>query len=219
MLYERGWIDRSLVKTDRSSRYSINGKKTDYDNVTGQLKDDCKKYSLKYLLSNCDDFKEEKCDLEHLTCELSARYDCGCSILFSPKYHCEIAGEGIEYSWGCAKKLYRKKPLKIKRSREQFVTLVKNSIGHVSPLMVNKFLMKARRYMIGYKHKKLKEDDFNNGENEIKWSYDYNEKLHKIYKTHRDANAFDSKFIKMVMLECIGVDDMETKEALKLQMT
>jgi len=25
----------------------------------------------------------------------------------TPKYHCELAGEGIAYTWGCSKNYYR----------------------------------------------------------------------------------------------------------------
>jgi hypothetical protein len=36
----------------------------------------------------------------------------------TPKCHCELAGEGIEYAWGCAKNHYRRQPLKDKRARQ-----------------------------------------------------------------------------------------------------
>ena len=35
-----------------------------------------------------------------------------------PKCHCELAGEGIEYSWGCSKNKYRLLPLSEKRKKE-----------------------------------------------------------------------------------------------------
>ena len=216
VLYERGWINITKVKSDRSMRYSINGKKNDCDEATGDIKNEYKMYSLKYLLNKCSDFKEEKCDLEHLCSELSFKYGCQCSILFSPKFHCEIAGEGVEYSWGCAKKVYRKNPLKNKRTRGQFVSLVKRCVGYITPLMVNRFSAKARRYMMGYKHKML-ENDIDDGEHNIEWSYDYNEKIHKIYKTHRDPSSFDNKFIEIVVKECIGVENNLSKDSLKLE--
>ena len=34
-----------------------------------------------------------------------------------------------------------------------------------------------------------------------------NEVLHKVYKSHRNANTTDSAFIERVMQECILVDD------------
>ena len=41
-LYERGWIDITKVKTPRSSRYSLNGKKNDPDVITGLIKEEKK---------------------------------------------------------------------------------------------------------------------------------------------------------------------------------
>jgi hypothetical protein len=67
------------------------------------------------VLQQCTGFKDEKYDLEHLATELSGR-DTTISILFTPKHHCELAGEGIEYCWGAAKRMYRKLPLNQKKS-------------------------------------------------------------------------------------------------------
>ena len=41
-----------------------------------------------------------------------------------PKFHAELAGKGIEYSWGVTKGLYRCKPLNSKGSKEAFKVLV-----------------------------------------------------------------------------------------------
>ena len=111
ILWERGYIDSKLVKTARSSRYYILSKKDDYDNVTGKLKDDCKKYSLNHVLSTCKDFMNEKADLESLCDEIITTNNTKKSILYIPKFHCELAGEGIEYIWVAAKRFYRKAPL------------------------------------------------------------------------------------------------------------
>jgi len=46
-----------------------------------------------HLLSQCKDFKNEQSQLENIG---GAKY--GYEIWFTPKeYHCELAGEGIEY--------------------------------------------------------------------------------------------------------------------------
>jgi hypothetical protein len=82
-------------------RYSKDGKKADFGE-DGKLKEASRQYALSYLLQQCTDFKNEKSNLEHLAAELSRR-DKTISILFTPKYHCELAGEGIEYCWGAAK--------------------------------------------------------------------------------------------------------------------
>eukprot|EP00429_Kryptoperidinium_foliaceum_P042250 CAMPEP_0176121934 /NCGR_PEP_ID=MMETSP0120_2-20121206/61393_1 /TAXON_ID=160619 /ORGANISM="Kryptoperidinium foliaceum, Strain CCMP 1326" /LENGTH=95 /DNA_ID=CAMNT_0017456519 /DNA_START=685 /DNA_END=968 /DNA_ORIENTATION=+ len=48
----------------------------------------------------------------------------GVSVDFTPKFHAELAGEGIEYSWGFSKGLYRRQPLERKKKRAQFRKLV-----------------------------------------------------------------------------------------------
>jgi hypothetical protein len=70
--------------------------KEDFDEDR-KLKDENRKYVLSYLLSQCKDFKEEMCDLEYLAKELGERDATISMILFTRKYHCELAGEGIEY--------------------------------------------------------------------------------------------------------------------------
>jgi hypothetical protein len=101
ILWERGLIDSTKVVSGRSMRYSKDGKKEDFGE-DGKVKDDNLQYVLTYLLSRCKDFKEEMCDLEYLAKELGGR-DATITILFTPKYHCELAGEGIEYCWGATK--------------------------------------------------------------------------------------------------------------------
>jgi hypothetical protein len=93
-------------------RYSKDGKKEDFGEEW-KVKNDNLQYVLTYLLSQCEDFKEEMCDLEYLTKELGGD-DATISILFTRKYHCELAGEGIEYCWGATKRIFRKLPLKKK---------------------------------------------------------------------------------------------------------
>jgi hypothetical protein len=48
----------------------------------------------------------------------------GVLVIILPKFHAELAGEGIEYSWGVTKGLYRRKPHNAKRSKEAFKRLV-----------------------------------------------------------------------------------------------
>lgn len=91
-------------------RYSKDGKKDDFDE-NKELNEDSKKYSLSYLLSECADFKNEISDIEHLARDISNDLQINVNILFTPKFHCELAGKGIEYSWGAAKRLYRRHPL------------------------------------------------------------------------------------------------------------
>ena len=120
-------------------------------------------------------------------------------ILFTPKYHCEIAGEGIEYSWGASKRWYRRKPLRVKRTTKEFRELVSNCVKKVDVTMARKFSRKARSYMLVYQHlRKMKEL---NGDN-IDVTHVDIEKLQKVYRGHRDANCIDGQFIMEVMKEC-----------------
>ena len=64
---------------------------------------------LPVLLSECADFIKEESLLQ-----LNLRR-LGVTCMHSPKYHCEIAGEGIEYSWKNAKVKYRRIKVKDKK--------------------------------------------------------------------------------------------------------
>jgi hypothetical protein len=165
------------------------------------LKEASRQYALSYLLQQCTDFKNEKSDLEHLAAELSGR-DTTISILLTPKYHCELAGEGIEYCWGAAKQMYRKLPLHQKKSWESFRKSVAGCLSKVNIEMCRHFLGKARGYMLGYHHQALEAKD---GRDEVK-SFERNEKIQKIYRSHRDALTFSWECISQVMQECINVD-------------
>ena len=192
-------------------RYAKEGKKTDF--LDGILTEVGRQYSLVYLLSNCADFLAEKTDLEHLVDKISGDKPCRFSIIFTPKFHCEIAGEGIEYSWGASKKWYRRRSYADKRSFANFLKLVKESMERVTMKMARRFSAKARRYMMVYHHQ-MKEIVLleasgvilNDGE---KLSFCQNELLHKKYKSHRDASTMDGAFIERVMRECIGVEELE----------
>jgi hypothetical protein len=52
-------------------------------------------------MASCTDFEEEETLLQVMASKMGVLVD------RSPKCHCEIAGEGIEYSWACTKNHYR----------------------------------------------------------------------------------------------------------------
>ena len=70
--------------------------------------------SLRYLMSNLKDFEAQETMLQLKGMEM------GISMDRTPKCHCKLAGEGIEYAWGCAKNHYRRQPLKDKRGKDNF---------------------------------------------------------------------------------------------------
>ena len=65
------------------------------------------------------------------------------------KCHCELAGEGIKYSWACAKNFYSRVSLKRKGGQENFRSVVKESMltdkQSVNNKRVKTFLRRARQ--------------------------------------------------------------------------
>jgi len=56
------------------------------------------------LMEACTDFEEEQTLLQKMVEKMCGRPG-QFTLDRSPKCHCELAGEGIEYAWGCAKNL------------------------------------------------------------------------------------------------------------------
>ena len=104
--------------------------------------------------------------------------------------------------------LPKKKPLTQKRSYVNFEQEVKNALAQITIEMCRKFSGKARGYMCGYMHQKVQLDETSDEEKErvrnMISCYEYNENIQKQYRSHRDANTFDSTFIERIMRECIG---------------
>ena len=150
---------------------------------------------------------KRKKDLEVLCDEISADLPFTVSILFTPKFHCELAGEGIEYAWGAAKRMYRRQPIQMKRSIVNF-----ESLNYITVGMVRRFSAKARSYMLAYSHK-LYENEDNNRDSHLKleWNFEKNEKIQKMYRSHRDVGVTDGKYIVKVLKEssCIKVEKTE----------
>ena len=52
-------------------------------------------------MQSCQDFIDEPSAMQRaLTIISNKNNSTKMHLLISPKYHCEIAGEGIEYDWG-----------------------------------------------------------------------------------------------------------------------
>ena len=140
------------------------------------------------------------------------------SILFTPKFHCELAGEGIEYAWGAAKRMYRRQPIKTKRSIVNFENLVTNCLNYVSVNMVRRFSGKARSYMLAYSHKLYENEDRDKDLLvKLEWNFEQNEKIQKMYRSHRDVSITDGKYIEKVLKEssCIkNENEYEMNESL-----
>jgi hypothetical protein len=104
----------------KAGLYSVDGKKGHLD-ADGELLDEYKKkYSLRWLMAQEQDFREEKSAMEVLLEEVAEGEQFNLFLLVSPKYHCELAGMGIELSWGLAKKFYHHLLLSEKKTQDQF---------------------------------------------------------------------------------------------------
>ena len=105
-----------------------------------------KETSLDILLSQCSDFLNEESLLQ-----LNIR-KLGCGVIHTPKYHCEMAGEGIEYSWGNAKMKYRSFKASEKRSKAQFLEKVQFCLSRefLTIEKVRKNSRRSREYMVAY---------------------------------------------------------------------
>jgi hypothetical protein len=189
ILWERGWIDPSQ---DRRT-YTVIGKK----DSMGALRKDT---SLRYLMSNLKDFEGQETMLQLKATEMGVFMD------RTPKCHCELAGEGIEYAWGCAKNHYRRQPLKDKHGKENFRRTVRACFSRnvVTTERVRLFSQRTRAYMQAYhkiRHKQLtnsaKMDSVINDDSASPVKV---EKVLKEFKTHRCAMDFDSSFCKAIFL-------------------
>ena len=94
---------------------------------------------MNHELGNCEDFRKEKGALQSHACRGAGAY----SGVMSPKGHCELAGQGIEYDWGKMKQNFRRK-----NKYKNFHGLIQDSMS------TRKFARKARAYKrapIGYR--------------------------------------------------------------------
>jgi hypothetical protein len=63
----------------------------------------------------------------------------------TPKCHCELAGEGIKYSWAASKNKYRRFPVGAKKGKEQFRNLVSECLSRqvITTKLVRAFSWRA----------------------------------------------------------------------------
>ena len=180
--------------------YSKSGK-TNFDE-NGNLTPDGQLYSLNHLISNCVDFKEEKSDQEHICTEISSNHT-HISVTFTPKFHCELAVEGIEYSWDVTKTLYHGIPYHQKCSFKKFAGCVHQFLSKVSISIAHQFFQKSRSYMLGYHHQSVVNESDDSVLVKEESTFEYNEKIRKLHKSHQDASTTDFSFISTIIKECI----------------
>ena len=182
VLWERG-----LIPADSIVQYTRNHKDP--------------KYNLVQIMASCQDFLEETNLLQDTLIKR------GIVIIKSPKCHAELAGEGIEYTWGFVKNIYRRLPLSHKQSKESFLSSVKYVLSRsvIKKEEVRKFARKARRYTCAYyvldHNLQPSTDTFvdEHGRTIIDLTGSTTlpsiERLVKQFKTHRCALDFATEFI------------------------
>ncbi len=181
ILWERGWINMNKL-----NEYKL----AVQDNAGFVVPE----YSLSVLMGRCTDFANEKTQLEFGCKSL------GMEALITTKYPAEYAGEGIEYSWGASKAVYRKSPLTSKKGKEYVDKLVSKCI--LRELLTNnrilKFSQRARSYML--LHTSLDCILHENGGQESGMAnktimHTKIESMKKILKSHRVALDFNRAFV------------------------
>ena len=85
------------------------------------------------LMRSCVDFREEKCAMEIVLKWLSLKSNNASVVLFNtPKYNCELIGEGVEYLWDMPKKYHRNTLLSEKDTKEKFEKSARRNLCHVT---------------------------------------------------------------------------------------
>ena len=192
ILWERGFIEQEPSKAE--SFYTNDGKKDAFGNLIPGT-------SLRKMMSELIDFIQEETLLQYHGKTLGVIVD------RSPKCHPEVAGEGIEYSWGCAKGKYRRLPLSDKRRKDNFRNSVRQCMDTSEVLTIDRqrmFSKRARQYMLAYhsiETSKEKSESGATGESKVKleMSAYLVEKIIKTYKSHRGATDFDSAYIRTIV--------------------
>jgi hypothetical protein len=179
VLWERGWIDESNLVSYKAAFQENN------------------QFSLQWLMSQCPDFAQEKSAMEALLHRISSDAF-NVSILVTPKYHCELAGEGIEYSWGLAKRHFRNLPLLDKKGRVNFIDSVRMCVEYVKVNHVRQFAAKTRRYMLTYGFcAQIPGIEIKSGGETLPYSV-IEKHVKKEFKTHRSVENLESGYIAAI---------------------
>lgn len=186
VLWERGFINPKLKYY---AKIPDNWKNEDGE-VLEEKKEDVKKFVLPEILANCEDFSAEITHLEDLCNQLSTS-ERQIQVLFSPKYHCELAGLGIEYAWGLAKRFYRRK-IKFQDKKKDFGGSVDRALREITVDHCRKFLDRTRRYTMAYLW--LDQNDV---------EHEQIERFVKVFKSHRSAMDQETAYFDKLIAEIL----------------
>jgi len=87
------WMMPTEIDINNLGNYTASGKRNELVFIYTE-------FSLKYLLGSCQVIEEEESLLQAQGTSL------GVTVDQTQKCHHELAGEGIQYSWGCAENYY-----------------------------------------------------------------------------------------------------------------
>lgn len=203
ILAERGFIDRSKPL----SYFTIAGKK----DAAGKLIEET---SLSRLMENLYDFQNELTLLQHMAIGMSEGTGITITVERTPICHPELAGEGIEYSWGCSKQTYRNLPIEKKKGAVNFRESVRHCLSKnvLSIERIRKFSRRARRYILSYYvFENMNELEKTNDDDQLREISSFIkaegenitpqliERMVKAFKAHRCALDFDRGFLTGVI--------------------
>ena len=166
-------------------------------------------------MTNCIDFKQP---LEYICQQLGVESD------HTPKFHCELAGEGIEYCWACGKGRCRRTPLDQKKGINNFRKLVRvrECFGPqvLTKEPAKKFSQRARAYSISVLTTRSTRRLPSNKEMVLTWpnftTYDKIpfkkiQQVQKSFGIHRSVPDFDFGLLSLVLKETPTSEEASTQ--------
>jgi hypothetical protein len=92
--FAAGSMGKGFISEASFEKYTLDGCK---DPISEQIDF---QFLLRHLLLECTDFRKEETSLQYLGRQL------GVSVQLTPKFHAELAGTGVEYSWAHSNAYY-----------------------------------------------------------------------------------------------------------------
>jgi hypothetical protein len=183
VLWERGLIDTGINVKD----YTLTGKKDALGTVDNST-------NLRHLMGMCSDFLNEEGMMQHIAKNI------GVTVLLTPKCHAELAGEGVEYLWACAKGAYRNMSLQEKKGKDNFKASVRHCLSEqvITKVRIRKFARRARQYLMAYHAIDTHQVDQQTQIDCTEYGPVAVMKLIGDFKTHRSAFDFDYKFVMSI---------------------
>ena len=139
VLWERGFLNPSKSSNELMRLYRFKKDK--------QTKQDIPGSSLIEIIENLPDFKTELTLLQYRASQLGVTVEC------SPKFHPEIAGEGVNFCWALGKNTYCTHIVEEKRTKNKYFELVKRctcSETIITMQEVCMFRQQTCQYMLAY---------------------------------------------------------------------